>query len=235
MPETCGLRRCAAEDVGAALAELPMLSVAPNPRANVTAHALAEMIPRASIPRSIDRAASPLPGADRENEMTTRRNTLGLAAAMLGAPALVRAQGTIGLAERRAIAAYRQETYPAIEQGIQQAAGFPVPIEVEWDQLTLPGDAPYYARDDYFGKTIFEPLTAALRAITADAMGRDALRAKLQRIRIRYDEKTAPASNYPNGLSFAGGVLDINWRPYANTADLQERTQAITQLLEKNL
>ncbi len=167
--------------------------------------------------------------------MTTRRSTLGLAAALSLVPALLRAQGTIGLAERRAIAAYRAEKYPAIEAGIQQAAGFPVPVEVEWDQLTLPGDAAYYANDDYFGKTIFEPLTAALKSITADAMGRDALRAKLQRVRIRYDEKTAPASNYPNGLSFQGGALDINWRPYANTADVRERTQAITQLLEKNL
>ena len=167
--------------------------------------------------------------------MTTRRSTLGLAATLLLTPALARAQGAIGLAERRAIAAYRQEKYPAIEGGIQQAAGFPVPVEVEWDQLTLPGDAQYYGRDDYFGKTIFEPLTAALRSITADQMGRDALRAKLQRIRIRYDERTAPASNYANGLAFRDGTLDINWRPYANTADVQDRTQAITQLLEKSL
>ena len=167
--------------------------------------------------------------------MTTRRSIIGLAAALATTPTLVGAQGTIGLAERRAIAAYRQEKYPAVEQGIQQAAGFPVPVEVEWDQLTLPGDAQYYARDDYFGKTIFEPLTTALRSIAADQMGREALRAKLQRIRIRYDEKTAPASNYANGLTFRDGVLDINWRPYANTGDVQERTQAITQLLEKNL
>lgn len=167
--------------------------------------------------------------------MTTRRNIIGFAVAVFLVPLVSRAQPAIGLAERRAIATYRQDKYPAIEQGIQQAAGFPVPVEVEWDQLTLPGDAAYYARDDYFGKTIFEPLTAGLRSVTADTMGRDALRAKLQRIRVRFDEKTAPASNYPNGLSFRDGTLDINWRPYANTGDLQDRTQAITQLLEKSL
>ena len=167
--------------------------------------------------------------------MITRRSTIGLAAGLSLVPTLLRAQAAIGLAERRAIAAYKQEKWPAIQQGIQQAAGFPVPVEVEWDQLTLPGDAQYYARDDYFGKTIFEPLTAALKSIAADAMGRDALRAKLQRIHVRYDEKTAPASNYPNGLLFQDGTLDINWRPYANTGDVAERTGAITQLLEKNL
>jgi len=167
--------------------------------------------------------------------MIARRTAFTTLAALSLAPAAGGAQGTIGLAERRAIAAYRQESYPAIERGIQEAAGFPVPVEVEWDQLTLPGDAAYYARDDYFGKTIFEPLTAGLKSITADAMGRDALRAKLQRIRVSFDEKTAPASNYPNGLLFRDGTLDINWRPYANTGDLRERTQAITQILERNL
>ncbi|WP_419898946.1 hypothetical protein [Roseomonas sp. USHLN139] len=168
--------------------------------------------------------------------MTTRRILFRLAAAsFLATPVAAMAQERLGLAERRAIAAYRQDNYPAIEQGIQQAAGFPVPVEVEWDQLAQPGDAASYARDDYFGKTIFEPLTTALRSITGDAMGRDALRAKLQRIHIRYDEKTAPASNYPLGLAFKEGVLDINWRPYANTADVKERTEAITQLLERSL
>jgi hypothetical protein len=160
---------------------------------------------------------------------------LGFGAGLFVAPSLTYAQATPGLAERRAIAAYQQDKWPAIQQGIEQAAGFPVPVEVEWNQLTMPGDAQYYANDDYFGKTIFEPLAAALRSITTDQMGRAALRAKLQRIHIRYDEKTAPASNYPNGLRFQEGVLDVNWRPFANTMDVQPRTEAITKLLEANL
>lgn len=167
--------------------------------------------------------------------MITRRTAISLTALLPLAPALAQAQAGIGLAERRAMAAYRQDKWPGIEQAIQQAAGFAVPVDVEWDQLTIPGDASHYADDDFFGKTIFEPLTAALRGTTADQMGRDALRAKLQRIHVRYDEKTVPASNYPNGLTFRDGVLDINWRPFANTADVQPRTEALTQILEKNL
>lgn len=162
-----------------------------------------------------------------------RRNTFGLAALLLLPASMVRAQA--GLAERRAIAAYRQEKWPSIEQGIRKAAGFDVPIEVEWDQLTLPGDAAHYGEDAYYGKTIFQPLTAALTSITADQMGRDALKAKLQRIHVRFDDKTAPASNYPNGLGFQNGVLDINWRPFSNVADVEDRTKALTQVMEKNL
>ena len=167
--------------------------------------------------------------------MITRRTMLALAATVPLMPAPARAQAQIGLAERRAMAAYRQDGWPPIEAAIRQAAGFEVPVDVEWDQLTIPGDAGHYAEDAFFGKTIFEPLVAALRGITADQMGRDALRAKLRRIHVRFDEKTAPASNYPNGLGFQDGVLDINWRPFANTFDVQPRTQALTQLLERNL
>jgi hypothetical protein len=162
-----------------------------------------------------------------------RRKMFGLAALLLLPASVGHAQ--LGLAERRAIAAYRQEKWPLIEQGIRKAAGFDVPIDVEWDQLTISGDAGHYAEDEYYGKTIFQPLTAALGSITADQMGRDALKAKLQRIHVRFDEKTAPASNYSNGLSFANGVLDINWRPFSNTADVADRTKALTQILEKNL
>ena len=167
--------------------------------------------------------------------MTSRRLLLACTMALPLLPRPGHAQAALGLAERRAIAAYRQDKWPAIEQGIQQAAGFVVPVEVEWDQLTIPGDAAHYADDAFFGKTIFEPLTTALRGITRDEMGRDALRAKLKRIHVRYDEKTVPASNYPNGLTFAEGVLDINWRPFANVHDLQPRIDALTQILEKNL
>lgn len=165
--------------------------------------------------------------------MITRRATFGLAAALALVPAPGQAQA--GLAERRAMAAYRKDKWPGIEQAVQQAAGFAVPVDVEWDQLTIPGNASNYADDEFFGKTIFEPLAAALRGVTADQMGRDALRAKLRRVHVRYDEKTAVASNYPNGLTFQDGVLDINWRPYANTFDVQPRTEALTQILEKNL
>jgi hypothetical protein len=139
------------------------------------------------------------------------------------------------LAERRAIAAYREGRYPAQEKAIQEAAGFPVPVEVAWDQLTIPGDAKYYSDPGYFEKTIFEPLTAGLKDVTKDKMGRDALREKLKSIRIRFDERTAPASNYPNGLKFDGGVLDVNWRPFSNVADFKDRVEAAVKVLEKGL
>jgi len=90
-------------------------------------------------------------------------------------------------------------------------------------------------RPEYFGHTIFDPLVAALANITRDAMGREALRAKLSRVVVRHDPQTAPVSNYPNGLTFEDGVLSINWTPGVNTGDQRQRTEALVKLLERNL
>lgn len=166
--------------------------------------------------------------------MISRRHALAAAAILLCAPAAL-AEPTVGLAERRAIAAYRESRYPAQEKAIQEAAGFPVPVEVAWDPLTIPGDAKYYSDPGYYEKTIFEPLAAGLKEVGKDPMGREALRQKLKSIRVRFDEKTAPASNYPNGLKFADGVLDVNWRPFANVADFKDRVEAVVAVLEKSL
>ncbi|GJE55214.1 MULTISPECIES: hypothetical protein [Methylobacterium] len=166
--------------------------------------------------------------------MLSRRHALAAAATLLFVPA-VQAEPAVGLAERRAIAAYRQDRYPALEKAIQDAAGFPVPVEVVWDQLTVPGDAQYVSDDTYFGTTIFAPLAAGLKEVGKDKMGRDALSKTLKAIRVRYDEKTAVASNFAKGLTFKDGVLDVNWRPFANTADVKPRVEAVVEVLEKNL
>lgn len=163
--------------------------------------------------------------------MISRRTLLG-SAIVLATISGAAAEG--GLAERRAITAYQQEKYPALLKAIQDAAGFAVPVEVNWDQLAVAGDAKYYADDGYFGKTIFEPLAAGLKAVGKDDMGRQALKAKLKSIRVRYDEKTS-SNNYLGSLKFDGGVLDVNWRPFANTQDFKPRVDAVVQLLEKNL
>jgi hypothetical protein len=166
--------------------------------------------------------------------MISRRHAFAAALAVLSATA-AQAEPTIGLAERRAIAAYRQDRYPAQEKAIQEAAGFAVPVEVAWDQLTIPGDAKYYSDPGYFEKTIFEPLATGLKEVAKDTMGREALAQKLKTVRVRFDEKTAPASNYPNGLTFIGGVLDVNWRPFSNVADSKDRVEAVVKVLEKGL
>lgn len=167
--------------------------------------------------------------------MISRRHALAATVLVVLSVPMARAEPTVGLAERRAIAAYRQDRYPTQEKAIQEAAGFPVQVEVAWDQLTIPGDAKYYSDAGYFEKTIFEPLAAGLKEVGKDTMGREALAKTLKAIRVRFDEKTAPASNYPNGLKFDGGTLDVNWRPFSNVAEFKDRVEAVVKVLEKNL
>ena len=146
-------------------------------------------------------------------------------------------ESKLGLAERRAIKEFQDSNYPSIEAGIKKATHFDVEIEVKWEEIAKQGQAPVYNDDQYWGTTIFKPLTNALNGITIDDMGKDALKSGLNRIVIMHDPETAPASNYPNGLTFEEGVLTINFTPYSNADEyaMAERTNAIKQLLESKI
>ena len=81
---------------------------------------------------------------------------------------------------------------------------------------------------------IFEPLTAALKSITADDEGKKSLKEKVKKVVIHATEDAA-ASNYAEGLSFQDGVLTINWRPYTNAQDQKDRTEILMKFLESKL
>jgi hypothetical protein len=146
-------------------------------------------------------------------------------------------QESLGLAERRAIKEYQETQFPEILKGIEAAAGFALPLEVKWEQIAIVGQSNAYKEDIYWGTTIFEPLKRALASITSDKMGKDALKAKFKKVLITYNEKTAPASNFPNGLTWDKGVLTINWQPYSNVDEtfVVERVKALKDLIESKL
>jgi hypothetical protein len=145
------------------------------------------------------------------------------------------AQTQLGLAERRGLATYREQIFPGLLQEIHAAAGFELPVEVMWDTLAVQGQGARYNEPGFFTDIYFRPLILALQQITRDQMGKDALKAGLQRVVVRFDPASAPASNWPNGLSFTGGTLTINFRPWSNTGDIQPRAAAMVQVLERGL
>lgn len=146
-------------------------------------------------------------------------------------------ENKLGLAERRALKEYQDNFYPAIEAGIKKAANFDVEVFVKWEEIAKPEQGPVYNDDQYWGTTIFKPLTMALEGITIDDMGKDALKSGLSQIVIMHNPETAPASNYPNGLTFDEGVLTINFTPYSNADEsaMAERVYAIKYLLESKI
>jgi hypothetical protein len=165
---------------------------------------------------------------------------LGLTTLGMAASAVAQDKPALGLGERRAIKKYQDETYPALLKAIQDAAGFPLEVEVQWEVIAQLGQADLYSDPGYWTQIYFQPLAAAMASITQDQMGKDALKAGLKKVVITYDAATAPATNYPDGITVADGVLTINFAPYSNAGDessanFKERVDAIKKGVEAKL
>jgi hypothetical protein len=135
----------------------------------------------------------------------------------------------MGLAERRAVERFKNEDYPGWKQQIDGAAGFDVPVEVDWTELGVPDYADRYA--EFFVKVYFQPLVDALSAITVDALGKDAARAGLAKIVIRNSGTYYSSS----GFTFQDGVLTIDHQPHANVDYGDERAKALQSIVESGL
>lgn len=157
----------------------------------------------------------------------------GLLAAATAMP--VAAQDALPLAERRALKTYQDNVYPGQLAAIRQAAGFDLDLDVQWEAVTRPGQSVAMQREGYFTKIFFVPLAEALKGVAQDEMGKAAVKNGLKKVVVTYDKATAPVGNYPNGLTFADGVLTINFEPGVNENDVRDRTKAIRELLESKL
>lgn len=135
----------------------------------------------------------------------------------------------MGLAERRGIERFKNDDYPAWKSRIAAAAGFDVPVEVNWDELAVANVADRYA--EFFPKTFFQPLVGALSAISCDEIGKSALREGLKEIVIRNTDKFFN----PEGISFVDGVLTFDHRSNENVDDGEKRMNGLRQVLESAL
>ena len=81
----------------------------------------------------------------------------------------------MGLAERRAMKEFQEKQFPELRNEIHKVAGFPVPIEVSWEQLAVEGQMDYYR--EAWTEIFFKPVIEALRQIGRDEMGKEAVKA----------------------------------------------------------
>lgn len=144
-------------------------------------------------------------------------------------------QRTLNLAERRAIAAYQEETFNGLKAQMIEAVGQDITVDVEWAAIALPEQAERYSREDFWTNIFFVPTVKALSDLGADTMGKEALQGALKRIVFTYDEATAPVMTYENGVSFTDGTLTINFKPFSNADYIEDRANAITKVLENSL
>jgi hypothetical protein len=134
----------------------------------------------------------------------------------------------MGLAEKRATMEFQKNVYPNLKKAIDEAAGFEVPIQVDWASLAQPDDAAIY--QDYWTKIYFEPLLGAVKSICADDLGKAALKESLKRIEIC---NSGQFSN-PQGFSFDAGVLRLDHK-LVNADNVQERTDGLLEKVQAAL
>lgn len=136
----------------------------------------------------------------------------------------------MGLAERRVIHEFETKELPALRGRVDEAAGYSVPVEVNWDKLAPEGESHLYVES--WTAVYFEPLIAALKAIASDDMAREALKAGLRNVVIA----NTRGNYYPdNWAKFEGGTLTLDHEPITNAGDVQPRTARLITVLESGL
>jgi hypothetical protein len=136
----------------------------------------------------------------------------------------------MGLAERRAAKEFETKRFPQLKKDIDDAAGFEVPVEVAWETLAKEGESHLYAES--WPKVFFEPLVTALKAITIDDMGKEALKGGLKKVVIQNRSGAYYGDRMAN---FEGGTLTLDHEPHTNVDNISERVEGIQKLLESKL
>lgn len=135
----------------------------------------------------------------------------------------------MGLAERRASKEFQDKQFPDLRNEIHKLAGFPVPIEVSWDQLAVEGQTDYYK--EAWTEIFFKPVIEGLRQIGRDDMGKEALKAGLKKIEFR---NSAGAYSPTSAITFQNGHLVID-HELSNVGDTKDRTKYLIEIVEKGL
>ncbi|HYH97872.1 hypothetical protein [Hyalangium sp.] len=133
----------------------------------------------------------------------------------------------MGIAERKAASQFEETIYPKLKKEIDAAAHFEVPVEVDWNTLTVDGYQHLY--EEAWPKIYFTPLIGALKAIAVDDLGREVLRSALKRVVIR---NTTGAASGTSMVRFQDGVLTLDHEPVTNVDNLEDRQEHIQKALE---
>jgi len=136
----------------------------------------------------------------------------------------------MGLNERRTTHDFQTNELPGLQAQVDEAAGFKVPIEVHWDNLTPEGEAHLYSES--WKAVYFKPLIAALKSVAKDDMGREALKTGLHRVVI----DNASGNYYPDKWAkLEAGTLTLDHEPITNVGEVEPRTARLVSVIESSL
>lgn len=136
----------------------------------------------------------------------------------------------MGLAERRAAKEFETNKFPDLKKAVDAAAGFDLPIEVDWESLAVNDYAHLY--EDAWTKIYFTPLCDAFKNITVDQMGKDALKGALKKVIIK---NRGGHYSAPSCYEFANGILTVDHEAASNVDNVSERSRELQKMLEAKL
>ncbi|MBV8820069.1 MAG: hypothetical protein JO022_17020 [Acidobacteriaceae bacterium] len=136
----------------------------------------------------------------------------------------------MNLAERRAVHEFQTQQFPELQKKIEEAAGYELPVEVDWDSLAVPQESKLYG--SAWPKVYFEPLIAALQEVGRDHIGKHAMKEKLNKVVVR---NTLGCYYADRWASFEDGVLTLDHESVQNVEEVEARQNALIALLEDKL
>lgn len=136
----------------------------------------------------------------------------------------------MGLAERRATKEFQDKSLPGLKAELEKLTGKPVELEINWEQLAKDDYGNSY--DEFWRKVYFQPVLTALKSITRDELGKEAIKQGLRKIVFC---NTRGAYSAESAISFSGGELTIDHDPCSNVDYVEERSKHVIHLVEKSL
>jgi hypothetical protein len=136
----------------------------------------------------------------------------------------------MNLAERRAVQEFQTLQFPDLQKKVTEAAGYELPVEVNWETLAAERESKLYAES--WPKIYFEPLITALKEVGRDDMGKEALKEKLNKVVIQNTQGCYYADRW---AAFDEGVLTLDHESVKNAEDVEEREKSLVALLEAKL
>jgi len=117
----------------------------------------------------------------------------------------------MGLQERRVQEEFKKDDHVLLCQQINNAAGFDVEVEVDWDSLSEEGMSHIYK--DSWTKLYYRTTIAALEAITVDDIGKATVKDHLKKIVFQNKSQNTLIKN---SITFSDGVLTFDHRSTFN-------------------
>ena len=138
----------------------------------------------------------------------------------------------MGLAEKRIIKSFEEETLPKLVNEINDIAGKKIEFEVIWDQIAIEGQSHLY--EECWPSAYFVPLCNALKSICSDDIGKEAIQGGFDKVVIKNETDNCMAKNW---CVMENKTITLDHASIKNVDSYStlQRTEALQTLLENTL